>query len=125
MRKSPFLKEFSINLLLNFTDVLIMETMLKNPALRLYNVLSAKMKFSQDTAEEAVNAVEELVNGFVKQETKSLSTREDILLLKEDILASEMRLTTLISDKISDQYKWLFGSLIAVIGILIAIYFKK
>jgi hypothetical protein len=125
LRKSPFLKEFSINLLLNFTDVLIMETMLKNPALRLYNVLSAKMKFSQDTAEEAVNAVEELVNGFVKQETKSLSTREDILLLKEDILASEMRLTTLISDKISDQYKWLFGSLIAVIGILIAIYFKK
>jgi hypothetical protein len=99
-----------------------MDTILKNPALRLYNVLSLRLKFEQGAAEEVVNAVEELINGTVIQETKSLATREDILQL-------ENRLQENISSKINQQTKWFVSlgvtAFIFVVGLVLGLYFKK
>jgi gas vesicle protein len=62
-----------------------MEMALQNPSLRLYTIFSTKMNISQDTAEEAVNAVQELINGTIQYKTNSLSTKEDILQLRNEI----------------------------------------
>jgi hypothetical protein len=68
-----------------------------------------------------LNTVEELVNGLMKQETKSLATREDVFLLKEDILQVENRLNS----KINDQFKWLIGVFITLALMIIGLYFKR
>jgi cysteinyl-tRNA synthetase len=98
-----------------------METTMSNVSFRLYNIFRNTIKVEEKEAQEASTALQEVIQEVMRSENKDLATKDQITNLEKLIMQTENRVLA----KIADQYKWLFGALIAILGILIAIYFKK
>ena len=90
-----------------------METIVNNPAARLYQLVSKHA--DEEVAAEATNILEENIKHEVDERVKVLATREDLLKMKDE-LKSENK----------DLLKWIIILFIGLYGAIILQWiFKK
>ena len=88
-------------------------------SLRLYQIL--RQKVGEKEAEALVDLVDVKIRENNESNLRTLATKEDINLLKQDILKLENK----ISETKTDIIKWVFGFFITLVLIILGLYFRK
>lgn len=97
-----------------------METTVNNPAARLYQLV--RKYANEEVPAEATNILEENIKHEIDERAKVLATREDLLILHDDLLKMESK----IESKFNDQLKWIIVMFIGLYGAIILQWiFKK
>ena len=97
-------------------------------SLQLYELIRSRT--DEDTAKKAVEAVEGIVEQKSEQKLSGVATKQDIYLLKEDIgrikediVRVETKVAT--KDDIISLQRWLLGTMIVLVVMVLGLYFKK
>lgn len=83
--------------------------------LKIYQVLNKHFKNAED-ATVVVQEIEEIVDKKIDQRKEILATKQDISLLKEDVLKFQIE----VEKRFNNLIIWIVSTGIAVIGILLA-----
>ena len=96
-------------------DKVILHRMTATQTFKIYQVLNKHFKNNED-ASVVVQEIEEIVDKKTDQRKEVLATKQDISLLKEDIL----NLRVDIEKRFNQNIIWIDSSAIAIIGLLLA-----
>jgi len=93
---------------------------------KLYELLSAKV--GKETAENLTTFIEYKIKDEVESNTQILATKEDIALVKEDLLKVKSELKEDIALTKAETIKWMFifwiGQVVATFGFIL-LFLKK
>ncbi len=88
-------------------------------SLQLFQIL--KQKVGEKEAEALVDFVDSKIRENNENNLKILATKEDVHVLKQDILKVE----TKIAESKSDLVKWMFSFFFALALMILGLYFRK
>ena len=92
-------------------------------SLQLFQIL--KQKIGEKEAEALVDFVDYKVRENNENNLKTLASKEDIHLLKEELIRVEAKLETKIAETKTDMVKWLFSFFFALALMILGLYFRK